>query len=254
MVIDKLVSSQKAKARKQWMIENILSFGIACIVVLIIRSSIIEAFKIPSASMVPSLWIGDHIFVNKFAYGLKIPFSDLITDHPIYVIKRQPPKRGDVVVFLYPEDESLHYIKRVIGTPGDTIEVRNKFLYINQKLIKRDLITGDQPTQIFHSLNDVKFNHQTTELYMEHLDAVDHFIFLDRNNFRVENFGPVTVPPESLFVMGDQRDGSHDSRAWGFVPFKNVKGKAVIVWLSLWMGFSEPAFSFHPTRTMHLIR
>src|ERR1700749_809379 len=108
-------SKASQKTRKQWIIENVVSLGLALLIVFMIRSSIIEAFKIPSGSMIPTLLIGDHIFVNKFAYGFKIPFSDLITDHPIYILKREPPKRGDVVVFMYPKDESFYYIKRVVG-------------------------------------------------------------------------------------------------------------------------------------------
>src|ERR1700737_2844287 len=102
------------KSRKKRFIENVLSLGLALLSVFMIRSSVIEAFKIPSGSMIPTLLIGDHIFVNKFAYGLKIPFSDWFTDHPVYLIKRDPPKHGDIIVFLFPKDESYYYIKRVI--------------------------------------------------------------------------------------------------------------------------------------------
>src|SRR3954462_3835716 len=123
--------SGEPKTRKQWIIENLTSLGLALLIVFMIRSSVVEAFKIPSGSMIPTLLIGDHIFVNKFAYGFKIPFSDLVTDHPIYVVKRDPPKRGDIIVFIYPKDESFYYIKRVIGVPGDKIEVKNKHILIN---------------------------------------------------------------------------------------------------------------------------
>src|SRR4051812_8618718 len=110
-------SSQGAptQSRKKWIIENVTSLGLALLLVFMIRSSVVEAFKIPSGSMIPTLLIGDHIFVNKFAYGFKIPFSDLVAKEPIYLIKRDPPKRGDVIVFIYPKDESFHYIKRVVG-------------------------------------------------------------------------------------------------------------------------------------------
>src|ERR1700749_2720356 len=101
-------SKASQKTRKQWIIENVVSLGLALLIVFMIRSSVIEAFKIPTGSMIPTLYIGDHIFVNKFAYGLKIPFSDLVTDHPVYLIKRDNPKRGDVIVFLYPRDESIY--------------------------------------------------------------------------------------------------------------------------------------------------
>jgi len=139
------------------MIENGVSLGLALLIVFMIRSSVIEAFKIPSGSMIPTLLIGDHIFVNKFAYGFKVPFSDLLTDHPIYFIKREPPKRGDIVVFKYPKDESFYYIKRVVGIPGDVVEVRNKVLYINQKMISRDLVPVSDSEKVFKALDDPRY-------------------------------------------------------------------------------------------------
>jgi len=239
--------------RSRWLIENVTSLGLALVIVFMIRSSIVEAFKIPSGSMIPTLLIGDHIFVNKFAYGFKIPFSDLITDHPVYVVKREPPKRGDIIVFEYPLDRSIYYIKRVVGTPGDTIEVRNKVLYINNKIINRDQVGGNTADSLFKSLDDAKYTAGSIDLYTEHLDNVDHSILQDRYNYSTESFGPVTVPPESLFVMGDNRDFSNDSRYWGFVPLRNVKGKAMVIWLSLWVTFSDGHSSFRPTRTGTLL-
>jgi signal peptidase I len=236
------------KSRKEWIIENVISLGLALLFVFMIRSSVIEAFKIPSGSMLLTLHIGDHIFVNKFAYGFKIPFSDLVTDHPIYFIKRDDPKRGDIVVFMYPKDESIYYIKRVIGTPGDRVEVRNKVLYINQTMVPRESVTGPVADQLFKSMDDPKYTTANMELYNEHLDQTNHMIMLDKNNSMEESYGPITVPKDSLFVMGDNRDFSNDSRFWGFVPMKNVKGKAVVIWLSLWVSLSENQFSFKPSR------
>lgn len=241
------------KTKKQWFIENVVSLGMALLIVFMIRSSIIEAFKIPSGSMIPTLLIGDHIFVNKFAYGFKIPFSDLVTDHPIYVVKRDPPKRGDIIVFMYPKDESFYYIKRVVGVPGDTVEVRNKILYINQKMVPRDLISGPPADSLFKIMDDPKYTSANLDLYKEHLDQADHVIMLDKTNFMGETHGPISVPPESLFVMGDNRDFSNDSRFWGFVPYRNVKGKAIFVWLSLWVSFSDSQFIFRPDRIGTLI-
>src|SRR4051812_28412819 len=122
-------TSDASAERKPGFVENIISLAIALLVVFMIRSSVFESFKIPSGSMIPTLAIGDYIFVNKFAYGFKIPFTDAILSRPIYVIKRDPPKRGDVIVFRFPKDESIYFIKRVIGLPGDSIEVREKVLY-----------------------------------------------------------------------------------------------------------------------------
>ena len=236
------------QSRKAWFIENVLSLLFALLIVFIIRSSIIEAFKIPSGSMIPTLFVGDHIFVNKFAYGLKIPFSDLVTDHPIYMINRDSPKRGDVVVFIYPKDESLYYIKRVIGTPGDTVEMKNKTLFINQKRVSQDPVPGPEAEKIFKALEEPRDPANTIHFYTEHLDSTNHLLRIDHTNLRSENFGPIQVPSESLFVMGDNRDSSGDSRFWGFVPLKNVKGKAILVWLSIWLDFSEGQFDFRPGR------
>lgn len=235
--------------RTRWLIENITSLGMALFIVFMIRSSVVEAFKIPSGSMIPTLLIGDHIFVNKFAYGFKIPFSDIVTDHPIYIVKREPPKRGDIIVFKYPRDESFYFIKRVIGVPGDTIEIRNKVLYINNKMIPRDLVNGSESENVFKKLDDPKYNSGNLDLYTEHLDSADHPILVDKNNYVGEMTEPVTVPPDSLFVMGDNRDFSNDSRFWGFVPMKNVKGKAMVIWLSLWINLSDGQFIFRPDRT-----
>jgi signal peptidase I len=242
-------ATEQKSNRSRWLIENIASLAFALLIVFMIRSSVVEAFKIPSGSMIPTLLIGDHIFVNKFAYGFKIPFSDLVTDHPIYIVKRDPPKKGDIIVFMYPKDESFYYIKRVVGVPGDVIEIKNKVLYINNKVVARDMVTGSAADNLFKSLDDPKYSSANLDLYTEHLEGTDHSILLDKNNFMGEMHGPITVPPDSLFVMGDNRDFSNDSRFWGFVPMKNVKGKAMVIWLSVWVNLSEGQFIFRPERS-----
>lgn len=235
-------------SKLRWIVENLTSLALALLIVFMIRSSVVEAFKIPSGSMIPTLLIGDHIFVNKFAYGLKVPFSDWFTDHPVYLIKRDLPKHGDIVVFLFPKDESYHYIKRVIGVPGDKIELKNKVLYVNDHIAERQPLPVDQQESILKSLDDPKYSPRNIEVYHEKLDQVDHLMMIDKNNFMAESFGPIQVPPDSLFVMGDNRDFSNDSRFWGFVPMKNVKGKAMIIWLSLWVDFQEKQYNFRPNR------
>jgi signal peptidase I len=240
--------SRTPKAQRHWIIDNIISLGLALLIVLMIRSSLVEAFKIPSGSMIPTLFIGDHIFVNKLAYGLKIPFSDIFLDHPVFLIKRDPPKAGDVVVFIYPKDESLYYIKRVVGVPGDQIEIRNKVLYINHKMITRDPLSVSKAEKILKEVNDPKYTVSNIEIYNEHLKGIDHISMFDRNSYMGDPFGPITVPNDSIFVMGDNRDYSNDSRYWGYVPIKNVKGKALVIWLSLWASFSENQFLFRPNR------
>ena len=237
-----------ATSQKKWLIENLVSLGLALLVVFTIRSSFIEAFKIPSGSMIPTLLIGDHIFVNKMAYGFKLPFSDWITGKPTYLIEREPPKRGDIIVFLYPGDTSLYYIKRVIGVPGDTIEMRNKQLFVNGNAVNREAMSADDSKGVFAQLEDQRYSAGSIDVFRERLDSDEHVIMQDRYNNMDETRPPITVPPQKLFVMGDNRDFSNDSRYWGFVPYENVKGKALFVWLSLWLNLGDGQVTFRPSR------
>jgi len=169
---------------------------IAVLIAFFIRTFIIQAFKIPSGSMKPTLQIGDHILVTKFIYGIKIP----IIRKTLASISE--PKRGDMVVFIYPEDRSKDFVKRVIGIGGDNIEIRNKKIYLNGLPYKDN----------YGAYTD---------------DMIIPGVAQPR-----DNFGPVTVPPGSVFVMGDNRDQSYDSRFWGFVDLRDVLGKAFIIYWS----------------------
>jgi len=183
----------KPKSKIQEYAEAII---IAILIALFIRTFIVQAFKIPSGSMKPTLQIGDHILVNKFLYGIKIPFIRKT------LIPIGTPERGDIIVFIYPEDRSKDFIKRVIAVGGDTVEIRNKKIFLNGK-----------PQADGHGV------------------YVDNVIFPASIQPR-DNFGPVKVPPGTLFVMGDNRDQSYDSRFWGFVDLKDVMGKAFVIYWS----------------------
>ena len=169
--------------------------------------------------MVPTLKIGDHIFVNKFIYGLRIPFTK------IRFFQFRIPKRGEIIVFNFPIDESKDYIKRVVGIPGDTIEIKQEILHINGQPIEKSVETDRS------ILSDIEEADQF-ELYLEKTGEHKHFTQYERNE-GFGDYGPVTVPPNRLFVMGDNRNRSSDSRSWRFVPMENLKGRALIVWLSL---------------------
>jgi signal peptidase I len=187
----------KSKIKKKSVVREYAEAAvIAVILALLIRTFVVQAFKIPSGSMEPTLLVGDHILVNKFIYGVKIPF---IRNTLIPISK---PQRDDVIVFIYPHDTSKDYIKRVIGLPGDRIEIFDRKIYING------------------TLYDDKHG-----VYSEVRNGGSLNMAKKRNR-------PIIVPENHLFVMGDNRDHSSDSRVWGFVPLKSVKGKAFIIYWS----------------------
>ncbi len=176
--------------------EYIESILIAVLLALLIRTFVVQAFKIPSGSMEDTLAIGDHLLVNKFIYGTKIPFTDK------KIMKFRDPRQGDVIVFEYPEDPSKDFIKRVVGLPGDIVEGKDKQVYVNGK-----------PYCNPHEV------HKELEVIPKEMNPRD-------------NFGPITVPPDSYFVMGDNRDRSYDSRFWKFVKVSQIKGLAFIKYWS----------------------
>jgi signal peptidase I len=190
-----LFSSGKGKKKGAFR-EYTEAAAIAILLALFIRTFVVQAFKIPSGSMEPTLLVGDHILVNKFIYGIKIPF----TNDTIIPISK--PKRGDVTVFIYPVDKSKDFIKRVIGLPGDTIEIIGNKIHINGEEYKDE-----------------------NGFYSREGNGSGRYI-------GKANFGPITVPEGHLFVMGDNRNHSYDSRFWGFVPIHSVKGKAFIIYWS----------------------
>lgn len=190
--------TEKKKKKSVWR-EYAEALIVALVLALIIRTFIVQAFKIPSESMLNTLQVGDHLLASKFAYGIKIPFTDK------YIYKGDDPVRGDIIIFEYPNDPSLDYIKRIVGVPGDVIEVREKQLYRNGQPVKEAFIRHSDPEGI-EPLRD--------------------------------NYAAVTVPEGKYFVMGDNRDNSLDSRFWGFVDRNAIKAKAWRIYWS-WGGLDD---------------
>ena len=185
------------------------------LIVLVLRSFIAEPFRIPTGSMIPTLHVGDFILVNKFAYGIRLPVMHN------KVIDLGQPERGDVIVFRYPENPSIDYIKRVVGVPGDKIAYYNKVLYINDKPAKLEFKEHTSETQ---------------KVYRENMAGIEHDIMIDMSRF--DSDFQITIPKNKYFVLGDNRDNSRDSRYWGFVPDENLVGKAFFVWMS-WPSMSR---------------
>jgi signal peptidase I len=189
-------TNQKKGKKKSTFREYTEAILIALLLAFIIRSFIVQAFKIPSGSMIPTLLIGDHILVNKFVFGPQIPFTKF------RLFSFQKPKRGEVVVFLEPTERKKDFIKRVIGLPGETLQVINRQVHINGKPLKEE-----------------DYVYYASSRFVRGLD----------------NHGPVTIPEDCYFMMGDNRENSADSRVWGTVPFELVKGKAFMIYWS-WNG------------------
>lgn len=185
--------------QKSLLLEYVEALVVAFALAMFIRTFVVQAYKIPSGSMLETLQVGDHLLVAKFSYGVKLPFTRTV------VLPVDDPQHGDIIVFEYPRDPSVDYIKRIVGVPGDVIEVRNKQLYRNGEAVRESYIRHSQPG-IAMPVRD--------------------------------NFGPVTVPDGHYFAMGDNRDDSQDSRFWGFVPREAIRGKAWVIYWS-WEGLGS---------------
>ena len=190
---DTIEEKERPKGRLR---ENIEAIVIAVILALFIRTFVVQAFRIPSGSMEETLLIGDHILVNKFIYGVKIPFTDMT------LIPISDPERGDVIVFKYPEDPKKDFIKRCVAVGGDVVEGKDKQLYVN----------GEPVEEPYIKITDTRA--------------------INRRFSKRDNFGPITVPEGKIFAMGDNRDNSHDSRFWGFVDLEAVRGEAFLIYFS----------------------
>jgi signal peptidase I len=215
--LDEKMDEHLAFARKSSVREYAESIGVAVAIALLLRAFVVEAFQIPSGSMIPTLEVGDHIFVSKFSYGVGIPFTDK------RLVKFGLPKRGDIIVFKFPLDPSTDYIKRVVGLPGDRVELRNNEVFINGRPMDRYQVKGPC------SYDDGGLERRC-ERWIESLEGRAHPVF--QNPGGSEDRPPVLVPEGHVFVMGDNRDNSNDSRVWGTVRQELIKGRALIVWWS----------------------
>lgn len=237
-LIDNLVLAKQRVNDQQphWIVEYAKSFFPVILIVFSLRSFIVEPFKIPSGSMLPTLVIGDYIVVNKFTYGIRLPVLN------VKILEINKPERGDVLVFRYPNDPSLDYIKRVVAVAGDKIEYKDKKIYINDQLMPFKYVQDYQ-------YNRGGLNYTIAKRHTELIDKKPHDILTDAEsptfrldevkNFKfreqceyTENSFKCTVPQGNYFVMGDNRDDSNDSRYWGFVPDENVVGKAFLIWFN----------------------
>lgn len=211
------------------------SFFPVIALVFFLRSFLYEPFKIPSGSMLPTLFVGDLILVNKYTYGIRLPIIDK------KILNINDPKRGDIMVFKYPKDTSLNYIKRVVGVPGDRIVYKNKRLSVNGKALSYEAMPDFLDDTLMYSK---QFSENLTGVQHSILNDDQKPVFVDnpdqfpkRESCSYDSFGfACTVPENQYFMMGDNRDNSADSRYWGFVPDQNIVGKAFVIW----MNFSHP--------------
>ncbi|NRO97371.1 signal peptidase I [Paraburkholderia sp. NMBU_R16] len=223
---------REEKLRQPWWLEYTASFFPVILVVFLVRSFVVEPFKIPSGSMVPTLLVGDFILVNKYDYGLRLPIVNT------KITAGRPLARGDVVVFRYPKDESVDYIKRVIGLPGDVVAYEDKKLTINGRPV------SETPLPDFFDEERIGYAKQFEESFGSRKNAilnnpaVPPFVigaedFPYRDNCTYNSRGVICkVPPGHYFMMGDNRDNSADSRYWGFVPDANIVGRAFFIWMN----------------------
>ena len=217
-----------------WLNRQAKSFLPILLIVLFLRSFLAEPFRIPSGSMLPTLLIGDYVLVNKYEYGIKLPITKT------QVIEISKPQRGDVVVFRYPANEKINFIKRVIGIPGDKIKYIGKKVYVNDV----EYIKNKQATHQY--IDD--FGREELDIFIENQDNKKYHILND--NMSPANDDEFEVPEKHYFVMGDNRDHSSDSRYWGFVPEENLVGEAFLIW----MNFNSKNFSLKYNRIGNTIK
>lgn len=205
-------------------VENAKSFFWVLLIVWVIRSFIIQPYRVPTGSLQPTVKPGDFLLVNQYAYGLHFPVSNY------KFVNIAEPKRGDIVLFYAPPDPSTVFVKRLIGLPGDRIEYRNKILYVNGKEMPQTFIEKEMDDE--PAIGNLPEEHIPVEVKEENLEGIKHRIFVASETPGLSGSFDVTVPAGHYFMMGDNRDNSDDSRMWGFVPERYLIGKAMLVWMS----------------------
>ncbi len=235
-LIDKLLlkTRRTQDAKEPWWVAYSKSFFPVILAVFLLRSFLVEPFKIPSGSMMPTLLVGDFILVNKYTYGVRLPILN------IKLMDISEPKRGDVMVFRYPIDPSKDFIKRVIGIPGDKIVYKDKHLSVNGQEL--EMTSKEEYGYVESGLNYIRaeryeerFNQSPHSILIDadrpvvSLTEVAKFPFFENCVYNSDGFS-CTVPEKQFFMLGDNRDHSHDSRYWGFVPEQNIVGKAMLIW------------------------
>lgn len=213
----KMAGGEGPPEKEPILVDYARSFFPIIFIVLLLRSFLVEPFRIPSGSMMPTLLIGDFILVNKFTYGVRLPVLNT------KIVEMGEPKRGDIVVFRFPKDPTVDYIKRVVGLPGDKVGYYNKQVFINGEPVKQTPLGEYRGTGKGESMSG-------SILLSEDLEDVTHDILVREGQPTVQ--GEFTVPAGQYFVMGDNRDNSNDSRYWGTVPEANLVGRAFFIWMS----------------------
>jgi signal peptidase I len=222
--LTELLDGELAFAKKSAARQSVESIAGVVFVALLLRSFVVEAYQIPSGSMIPTLQVGDHIWVNKLVYGLRIPFTEIKL-----AMKVRPPKRGEIIVFSHPRDPKTDLIKRVIAVGGDEVELRDNVVYVNGVATAR----AHEGLRHYFDFDETseRWVERDGDAFGEQVGAAAYTTLQDPS-LLPRSFGPVRVPDGQLFVMGDNRDNSSDSRYWGFVPLNLVRGRAMVVWWS----------------------
>lgn len=213
--------------------QAIFAIALPILLVFTLRWLLIEPYVIPSGSMIPNLLVHDHILVNKLSYGLRLPFTDY------WLVEWSHPKRGDVIVFKYPMDPDIFYVKRIIGTPGDKLELKKGHLYINDKALPTS--QKQTPEALKNLVRDLELED------FDYFKEEDRWVRYSSGHSPDSDFGPVNIPESKYFVMGDNRDQSADSRVWGLLPRELILGRAARIWLSCESTLPSASFVCDPT-------